>query len=286
MAGPHTFIGSVSGDFANGPDWDTGLVPQNGEAWLMNHRTLRSITSGLNQAAKTFSKVSRHPSCPYGIASAVASLECNITELHDAGSGEPAYVAGTLTNVHVDSPSRTSPGLSLDAIVSSLSMRQGLVELRGTRVLPASSRINVHGVIGADPGECLLRISAATVDLTTNNTLVTVTNGQLETSASIDDLILGSGLVSLNDAAALLKGELLGGSLHWNSSGTITEARCAGDHLFTLNNFDLVRTLVTMSMHGSCVVDLSGGFNLSITNPIRRQGGQLIEPFGRTLTVI
>lgn len=290
MPGPHWFKGATSGAFDDGTNWDTGLVPATSEAWGMNRLATRDITSGLNQSAKTFSRIVFHPSCVFGIPTA---LQCNATELRWCGGGAPVFLSGTFTNISCDSPARTSPGLNLDAVFTTLGILAGWVRLIGTRVAAANSRITVSGRKDAGVEDAKLEIHATTVDLTTNDTILSLDNGTIETIANVDRLIQSGGLFRLGralesgdpDAAALLLADCLGGSMEWNSTGTITEHHAGGDHKFSLNNSDWARTLTTMTMDGECDIDLSNGHNLTVTNPIRQRGGILRPPVGRTLAL-
>lgn len=297
MPGPHWWRGGTDDSFDTGSNWDTGLVPATAEAWGMNHLATRNIGSGLNQAAKTFSRIVFDPLCPYGIPSA---LSCNATEVRWRGGGTPVYLTGTFTNIFADSAARTAPGLQLDAVFTALDILSGWVTLTGTRVAAAGSRISVSGREGAAPDDAQLSINAGTVDLLTNSTVVTLGNGIIETVASVARLCQASGLFRLGrqlrgqgdalvspDACVLTLGEALGGSFEWNSTGTITAFHARGKHRFSLGN-DLVRILTTATLGGDpdeCVMDLANGHNLTVTNPIRVSGGRLIAPVGRTLAV-
>lgn len=289
MAGPHWFEGGSDDDFGNSLNWDTLAVPLNGEAWGMNHLAQRAIGSGLNQAAKTFSRVVFHPSSRYGIN---GTLLCNITELRWGASGPQAIISGTVTNTVCDSPGRSAPGLTLNANFTRIEILAGLVKLIGTRTAAAGSRIIVDGRSSGSNEDAQLDIAAATVDLTTNDTKVKLIRGTIQTIAGVDWLSQKGGVFKLGrplqvdpDTAALLYAECDGGEFQWNSSGQITEIHWGGDHRFGVGNSDLVRTLVTGDMNGECAVDLSGAHNLSITNPIRVNGGTLLAPAGRTLAL-
>jgi len=288
MAGPHWFVGSVSGDFGDGGNWDTGVIPLTAEAWGLNHLTTRAITAGLNQSAKTFSRIVFHPSCAFGVPTA---LRCNATELRWCGGGEAVYLDGDFENIVCDSPSRTAPGLSVDGAFTMVNILQGLVRLIGAHVAPAASRITVDAPPSAQSDSAILVIDDADLDLVTNETIVKLVHGQIRSVADIERLIQSGGLFDLgtrgaaDQHAALAVADCDGGVLQWNSDGTIGELHAGGDHRFSLNQSDLVRTLGTLTMHGDCLIDLSGGFNLTVTNPIRRSGGTLIPPVGRTIAL-
>lgn len=281
MAGPHYFIGGTSGDFGLGANWNTGVVPATGENWGMNKLAQRSISAGLNQAAKTFPRVSIEEGCAFGIASAAGHLLCNIDHLYYAGRGLTACITGTILRATVDSQQTSDDALLLDALITALSVRRGNVRLMGTRILPAASRIQVGRLNALNAGETDAKLTIGSgVDLATNNTMVNQDGGQVFCSSQVDDLIMNGGDFYLGvtpaaggtpDTGGLLLGEIKGGTFHWNSSGTVADFHASGEGVF-INDLDVVKTLTQGSMYDEAVVDLTNANSVIFTNGIRALG--------------
>jgi hypothetical protein len=283
MAGPHTFIGGVDGDFGTAGNWDTAAVPVDGEAWGVNHLTEASIDTGLDQSAKTFSRVDIGRGFQgKRIAIDTASpLLCNITKLTATGAPLAAFFKGTIAEVVADLDNQADDALVLhECPLSRLNVLAGRVRVTGTVVQPAGA-IFYLGTLGGsedDLGAAVLTIEED-VDLTTNDAKIIQMGGTLYDAVSCDDLVLGGGVfyLGLNAdqdttyAAALAMFHQTGGLLEWAGDGTIAMGHVAGGH-FSSARFDLAKVLTNLSMYGNGQVDLRNGHNITVTNPIRSMG--------------
>jgi hypothetical protein len=280
MAGPHTFVGSISGDFSEAGNFDTAAVPLTGEAWGVNHLTQRGIDAGLNQSAKTFSRISIDAGFKgKAIASDGSPFLCNATKLEVSGSPTGLYFDGTYTDVIARLGNMAEEGLVLDATITRLQVLAGMVRVIGTDEQPASSQwfVGTDDPAGDDRSAQLYVESG--VDLTSNNTKLVQNGGLIDCAASLNDLLLTAGVFNLGwdrvneqtTAAALALFWQLGGVLNWTGNGTITQGHVGGG-IMDANDYDLVRTLTNLTMYGDGLVDFSQAYNLVLSNPIRVLG--------------
>lgn len=298
MAGPHTFIGGVDGDFGVAGNFDTNLVPATGENWGVNHLTQRSIDAGLDQSAKTFPLVSVAPGFigkKIGV-SAADPFKCGITKLQVTGSPLAIFHQGACTDVISDQAALADEGLLLDGAILRLNVLAGRVRLDGSAVQPAGSVffVGAEGDSDDDLEGSQLRIDS-TVDLVTNDTKIVQRSGRVQCGASVDDVLQAGGefnLGAVGDAgsetmstAAMLLLWMTGGTFRWKGDGTITAAHVAGG-AFGSDDYDLAKTLTNMTTYGRGRASFRKGHNVTFTNPIRVLGRFEPEyPLGHTLTV-
>ena len=296
MAGPHTFVGSIDGDFGTAGNFDTGVVPLNGEAWCVNHLTQRSIDSGLDQSAKTFSQVDIGPGFngkKIGTGTSTP-FQCDITKLTVTGAPLESYFKGTITEAVANMENQADDALVLHQCpITRLNVLAGRVRVTGTVEQPAGSVFFLGSEDASDDDlhKAVLSVEE-NVDLTTNNTKIVQMGGTLYDAVSVDDLVLGGGLfyLGLNAdedttyTAALALFQQTGGQLEWAGDGTIAMGHVAGGY-FVSSKFDMAKTLTNLSMYGNGQVDLRRGHNITFTNPIRSLGRYEPQyPIGGTRT--
>ncbi len=298
MAGPHTFIGSISGDFGVAGNFDTSAVPADAEGWQVNHLTERSIDAGLNQSTKTFSAVSIGPGFQNKKIgnSAADPFLCNATKLQVTGSPLGTYIKGACTDVVADMASLAKDGLVLEGALTRVQVLRGRVRVEGSDVQPANS----VWFCGSDDDSvddlesCQLDIGED-CDLVTNDTKLVLAAGRIRCGPSVDDVLQKGGEFNLGSlgepgsevmyTAACALFWMLGGTFRWKGDGTIAAGHVAGGY-FSCNDYDLVRTLTNMTMYGSGQASFRLAHHVIYSNPIRVLGRYEPEyPIGHTLTV-
>jgi hypothetical protein len=273
MPGPHTFLGSIDQNFNTPGNWDTNLVPQTDDDFMLNHRAEKPLIAGMDQSGKDFGRVTVSEGYNQKFADAATPfIFGTLSDLYFAGRGLGAWLAGTVTRAHVSAPNASLTTLVLDCAVTDLVVRSGIVQLTGSKAMAGGGRIHVGAVgSGEDFYEAAQLIVADTFNLTT--AALALSGGRVQCSANVGGRIdVSGGEFLAEDSAAVTLLQMLGGKFRWRGDGTITAAHIAGDALFDATEFDLVKTLTDLDMYDDAVVDLSAGYNLTVSNGIRVHG--------------
>lgn len=283
--GFYTWTGDSDGDFNTVANWYEGVVPGNGDSWAMNHLSVRSISTGLNQSAKTFVTVHQSEDCSYDFGLSGTPLQCGITSLRLAGKGRASYLQGNVARLFAEASNKSEEMFHLDGEVTDvLSVQGGAVHLDGTHEFNAGVQIMV-GKTG------VLTVSKDT-DLTTNSVEVYQADGELLFYANVTALWLSGGNAYLHEdgaggSAAITTLHGSGsGRLFWESGGSITNAYMKGSSILDGNVRDMVRTLGAAEMHDDARIMLKKNRLLTLTTGIRAFGKNSPElPAGSLITI-
>lgn len=296
----YSFIGDVDTDFETAANWRPLVVPVNGDSWQADDRAVNGILLGLDQSAKTFSRVSfdgmKHP-----IGNSTADpLKCDITALYAHGSeARQIFLQGAVVSCFARLAGANVDGLVIDGAVTNLSLTAGRMRLRGSNTMPTSSRFEVNArarVNGGVPSfdSAILTIEDE-VDLTTNDTRLVAEQGTIQCNADCDDVVVGNGLfiIGESDAATPVGANMplvemfgFGGVCRWlGRDSTLTQAHIHAGRLHTDEEHDYPRTLVNASVWGNGVLDLRTGVNTTFSNAIKKYGGDVFVPDGVSVTI-
>lgn len=274
-------------------NWSDG-VPAPGDALIFNEQAIAGIDGNdwsWTGAAETNLTAIVEPGYGYHLGSSAAPLVTNQWEaiIFKGSSAEGAWfesgnaVGGTdtgITTCVVDSSSPREYALNLGGKLDDISIINGKVALASNVVLTltAGGRVDMLGGKLSVPATAVM-----------TSTLITMSGGEIvyaDTSGSVSVYVNGGTLV-LSSAAALALLVQTGGTIWYDSTGTITEARIHGGKFGTRLNRD-GQIITNIYMSGNGQVDLAkGGLNPGLLpNGIRIQGQNMpILPSDCTITV-
>lgn len=134
MAGPHTWVGSASGVFNLAANWDTGLIPANGETAILPASYTAPCTDGTGMGAVDLAELRIESGHTADIGSVGAELTISADKIIHRGSGTLHFIegAGTTDIIEVDSPNKVLAARIAGTTATLLINNRGAVEVTGT----------------------------------------------------------------------------------------------------------------------------------------------------------
>ena len=276
----------VNTDWNNTANWSTGAVPTTGDEVIIGSGS-SDISTNVDQNAVTLTALRVGEDYNGKIGTSSAPLKINATEFSFAGQGSANYIRGEFDTVTVLNGAATSTMLDIfgDATSGTISSN-GITTLR---VMGGRGTINIQDgtvttleVVGASNAKVVL---ASAVDNFAN---LTMDGGQVETSTNIGTkaIILGGSLTVAGSATAAEVECYDGGTVKYNSSGTLTTLDQFGGTFNALDNTSASFAITNSTIYKGATIRLDNALqNVVLSNPMLIQGGDIRFPPGSQVTV-
>ena len=264
------WIGTTNTTFSTATNWLGGAAPVDGSTLTFDGRAIRDCLVSIAPAATAFPSVKIRQGYRFSLgASGTPFAPANgVTDLTvEYGGQGQIWVDEVCTNIHVDMENHGENALNILGTtagdLTTITIVKGKVVIGAAAFFAASSRVALSGpnakitipagvtysgalgVVAMDGGTAILNAPQSTIYQTAGTTYLGSDQG----------------------TATLTLLEQSGGTFNWESSGTITTARCRGG-TFNPNAIgaDIAKTLTNGYVYPGANVDLSQSMNLTVTN--------------------
>ena len=260
------WTGTTDGDFTDDTNW-SGSSPANTNTVLFRDGASNGCTSALQTGSngETYPKlsISRGYTYDFGASGAANYLDATLTELScEWGGNGTAYFDGAITNGVIDCYGSGLVKCQSDLTSGDLSIRAGRVQFESAADLE-SADIRICPRAGASTPPRVTIDSGAT----TTTSTITVGGGELVSAQALVNLLIYGGVVKVTGTATIATVRMYGGTLLWDSSGTITTAYVGGNATLATTEYLREKTLTTLYMDHDGIVDLrAGGDHVTVTN--------------------
>tara|TARA_Y100000593_G_C4280748_1_gene322627 strand:+ start:505 stop:1362 length:858 start_codon:yes stop_codon:yes gene_type:complete len=276
----------VDGDWTNTANWSDATVPVTDDDVVIGSGT-QDITTNIDQNTVSLASLKVGENYTGKIGTSSSKLIINATDFNFSGMGTSNYVKGEFVTVTVIDGATSTTMLDIEGYDGSTPIdTDGITTLR---VLGGRGTVNISA--GALAAIEMIGATRATVtvesDVTALATIV-IDSGDVETATNIaTKATCYGGTLTVTGSATAAEIELYdGGSVDYNSSGTITTLDVFGGTFSLLDNTAASVTITNSTMYEGSTLRLDNALqNVTLANPMTVQGGDLRLPPGSQITL-